>query len=227
MGLDPVTHRPRIDHLNLMTNLQQLLAANVLNYFSNTWDTATTNALRLQSDATKFQLLQNMVQIQALSANIPTPTSNLQLLNPFGQSSSSSQQENFLNELLGLNQSNYASQNQCNFQTFEVPQMQQVLSNGYQFMDNGGSSNSSSCLKSDQKVDEVFDATNSSSTVPINSLPNLVSVSPECSSVKEMMGNKVNQNECSNPSSTSTTFEMLGDFMYEDVSDAYWKDLLE
>ncbi|KEH30675.1 putative transcription factor MYB-HB-like family [Medicago truncatula] len=227
MGLDPVTHRPRIDHLNLMTNLQQLLAANVLNYLPNTWDTATTNALRLQSDATKFQLLQNMVQIHALSANIPAHTSNLQLLNPFGQSSSSSQQENFFNELLGLNQSNFASQNQCNFQSFQVPQMQQVLSNGYQFMDNGGSSNSSSCLKSDQKVDEVFDATNSSSTVPINSLPNLVSVSPECSSVKEMMGNKVNQNDCSNPSSTSTTFEMLGDFMYEDVSDAYWKDLLD
>nr|QSD99760.1 MYB family transcription factor [Melilotus albus] len=227
MGLDPVTHRPRIDHLNLMNNLQQILAANILNNFPNTWDIATTNALRLHSDAAKFQLLQNMVQIQALSANTPAPTSNLQLLNPFRQSSSSSQQENFLNELLELNnQSNFASLNQCNFQSFEVPQMQHGVNNGYQFIENGGSSNSSSCLKSDQKVDEVFDGMNSSS-VAINSLPNLVSVSPECSGVKEMMGNKVNQNECSNPSSTSTTFEMLGDFMYEDVSDACWKDLLE
>ncbi|WJX50982.1 hypothetical protein P8452_37219 [Trifolium repens] len=217
MGLDPVTHRPRIDHLNLMTNLQQFLAANVLHNFSNTWDITTNNALKLQSDAAKFQLLQNMLQIQVLNANNTLP------INPFAQSSSSLQQENFLNEVLGLNnhQSNFLSQNyHGNFQGFEeVPQMQNALN---QCMNNGGSSNSSSCLN--QKVDEVFDATNSS----LNLLPNLVSVSPECSAVKGMMENKVNQNECSNPSSTSTTFEMLGDFMYEDVSiDACWKDLLE
>jgi myb proto-oncogene protein len=161
-----------------------------------------------------------MLQIQVLNAN----NNNTLPINPFAQSSSSSlQQENFLNEVLGLNnnQSNFLSQNyHGNFQGFEeVPQMQNALN---QCMNNGGSSNSSSCLN--QKVDEVFDATNSS----LNSLPNLVSVSPECSAVKGMMENKVNQNECSNPSSTSTTFEMLEDFMYEDVSiDACWKDLLE
>ncbi|GAU43493.1 hypothetical protein TSUD_92040 [Trifolium subterraneum] len=207
MGLDPVTHRPRIDHLNLITNLQHfLLAANVLNNFSNTLDITNTynnNALKLQTDAAKFQLLQNMLQIHA--NNITPP------INPFGQSSSSSHQENFLNEVLGLNnQSNFLSQNyHTNFQGFEMPQMQ----------NNGGSSNSSSCLN--QNVDEVFDATNSS----LNSLPNLVSLSPEYSAVME---NKVNQNESSDPSSTSTTFEMLGDFMYEDLTiDACWKDLLE
>ncbi|PNX93384.1 transcription factor MYB 39-like protein [Trifolium pratense] len=213
MGLDPVTHRPRIDHLNLMTNLQHFLTANVLHNFSNTLDITTTNALKLQSDAAKFQLLQNMLQIQVLNANNITPP-----INPFGQ-------ENFLNEVLGLNnnQSNFLSQNyHGNFQGFEVPQVKNDVINGYQCMNNGGSSNSSSCLN--QKVDEVFDATNSS----LNLLPNLVSVSPECSAVKGMMENKVNQNECSNPSSTSTTFEMLGDFMYEDVSIyACWKDLLE
>ncbi|CAK8576997.1 unnamed protein product [Lathyrus sativus] len=227
MGLDPVTHRPRIDHLNLIANLQTFLAANVINNLSNTFNITSTNnnVLRLQSDAVKLQLLQNMLQIQALGANNTPSTSNLDLLNinnPFGQYSSSSQQESlFRNELFGLN-------NQSNFQGFEVPQMLNGVTNGFDYMNYD--SNSSSCLKSDQKVDELFDAaTNSSSTVPMNSLPNLVSVSPECCGVKEMMeNNKVNQNECStNPSSTSTTFEMLGDFMYEDVSDVYWKDLLE
>ncbi|XP_058735203.1 transcription factor MYB92-like [Vicia villosa] len=224
MGLDPVTHRPRIDHLNLITNLQNFLAANVINNLSNTFNiNSTNNALRLQSDAAKLQLLQNMLQIQALSANnTPSNMDYLLNINPFGQSSSSSQQESLLqNELFGLN-------NQSNIQGFEVPQMLNGVTNGYDYMNYD--SNSSSCLKTDQKVDELFDAitTNSSSTVAMNSLPNLVSVSTD-SGVKEMMENsKVNQNECStNPSSTSTTFEMLGDFMYEDVSDAYWKDLLD
>ncbi|XP_061340583.1 transcription factor MYB53-like [Gastrolobium bilobum] len=227
MGLDPVTHRPRLDHLNILSNLQQLLAAtNFVNSFTNTWD---INALRLQSDATqlaKLQLLQNILQV--LGSN---PTSNLELLNPFGPSSSVP--DGFLHEVLGLNQSmlqnlcnssaGFPSQNQPNFQSFEAPHQQQPAQlNGHHHM-NGGSS-SSSCMKS-QKVEEQVDATNSSSTL-FNSLPNLVSASPECSTVKQME-NKVNPNECSNPSSTSTGFEMLGDFMYEEVSDAYWKDFIE
>ncbi|RDX87391.1 Transcription factor MYB39 [Mucuna pruriens] len=219
MGLDPVTHRPRLDHLNLLSNLQQLLAAtNIVSNFTNTWD---INALRLQSDATqiaKLQLLQNILQVLGGS-----PTSNLELLNPFGPSSSLP--HGFLNEVLGLNQSklqnlyngcstSFPSQNQPNFQSFEAPQP-------YHHMN--GASNSS-CMKS-EKVDEQLDAPNSSST-PFSSLPNLVSVSPECPTVKQMENNG-NPNESSDPSSPSTTFEMWGDFMYEDVSDAYWKDLIE
>ncbi|KAL5169046.1 Transcription factor MYB92 [Glycine soja] len=213
MGLDPVTHRPRSDHLNLLSNLQQLLAATniVSNILTNTWD-STHNALRLQSDA-KLQLLQNILQV---------PTSNLDLLNPFGPS------DGFLNEVLGLNQSNklqnlynngsstdgFPSQNQPNIQSFEAPHQQQTLPNG-------GSINRSS-MKS-----EKLDAPYSSSTAFVNSLPNLVSASPEyCSTHVMQMENKVNPNEFSDPSSTSTNnFEMWGDFMYEEVSDAYWKDL--
>ncbi|XP_027356747.1 transcription factor MYB53-like [Abrus precatorius] len=222
MGLDPVTHRPRQDHLSLISNLQQLLAAtNIVSNFTNTWD---INALKLQSDATqlaKLQLLQNILQV--LGAN---PTSNLELLNPFG--SSSSLPEGFLYEVLGLNNSKlqnlynsstgFPSQNQPNFQSFEAPHQQQALSIGYHHMNGCSDSN---CMKF-QKVDEQLDAPNSSST-PLNSLPNLVSASPERSTLKQMENN-VNPNECS---STSTTFEMWGDFMYEEVSDAYWKDLIE
>lgn len=227
MGLDPVTHRPRPDHLNLLSNLQQLLAAtNIFSNFTNTWD---INALSMQSDATqlaKLQLLQNILQV--LGAN---PTSNTELLNPFGPPSSL--QDGFLNEVLGLNQSKlqdlcngFPSQNQPNFQNFEAPpHQQQTLPSGFQHM--SGCRNSS-CMKS-EKVEEQLDApySSSSSTQLFNSLPNLVSASPECSTVKQME-NKGNTNECSDPcNSTSTTFEMWGDFMYEEVSEAYWKDLLD
>lgn len=224
MGLDPVTHRPRSDHLNILSNLQQLLTAtNIVNNFTNAWD---INALRMmQSDATqlaKLQLMQNIFQV--LGAN---PTSNLDLINnPFG--TSSSLQDGFLNEVLGLNNlkqsklqnlyngSTFPSQNQPSFQNFEASNQQQALSTVYHHM-NGGSSANSSCMKS-EKVDEKLGAPNSSSTL-FSSLPNLVSASPEYSKGKP--------NECSDPCSTSTTFEMLGDFMYEEVSDAYWKDLID
>lgn len=203
MGLDPVTHRPRSDHLDLLSSLQQLLAATDI--FTNSWD---INVARLQSDATelaKLQLLHNILQV--LGAN---PSSNMDLLNPFGPS---------LNEVLGLDQSKlqnpyngstgFVSQNQPNFQSFEAPSQQQGLPNH---------------MKS-EKVDEQLGASYSLPT-PLDSLPNLVSASPECSAGKEME-NKVNPNEFCEPSSTSTTFEMWGDFMYEEVTDAYWKDLME
>ncbi|KAJ1415137.1 SANT/Myb domain [Sesbania bispinosa] len=191
MGLDPVTHRPRLDHLNLLSNLQQLLdATNIVNSLSltNTWD---MNALRLQSDATqlaKLQLLQNMLQVLS---GATTPNTNLELLNPFGPSSSL--QENFLHELMGLNQSklqslynsstSFPSQNQPNFQGFEALQ-QPALSTEHHHM-NGSGSSISSCMKS-LKVDEKLNATMNSSSTPLNSLPNLVSASPECSKVNQM-----------------------------------------
>ncbi|XP_014523159.1 transcription factor MYB41-like [Vigna radiata var. radiata] len=217
MGLDPVTHRPRSDHLNLLSSLQQLLTAT--NIFTNSLD---INALRLQSDATelaKLQLLHNMLQVLVAS-----PASNLDLLNPFGSS--------LPDEVLGLDQSKlqnlynsstgFLSQNQSNFfQSFEAPPQQQTLPTGYNHM-NGGSNRS--CMKS-EKVDEQLDVPYSFSTA-LDSLPKLVSASPECSTGKHME-NMVNPNEFSDPSSTSTTFEMWGDFMYEEVTDAYWKDLID
>ncbi|KAK7263996.1 hypothetical protein RJT34_31597 [Clitoria ternatea] len=228
MGLDPVTHRPRSDHLNLLSNLQQLLSAtNILSNFSNNWD---INSLRMHSDATqlaKLQLMQNIIQVLGST----TPASNLDLLNPFGGPSPSSLPDGFLHEVLGLNHSKpqniydgstgLASQNQPNFQTFEAPQLIPKPADEYDHNMNGGRS-ISSCVKH-QKVD----ATNCCSTTPFSSLPNLVSASPENSTVNKQMENKGNPNECSDPSSTSTTFEMWGDFMYEEVSDAYWKDLIE
>ncbi|QCD88876.1 myb proto-oncogene protein [Vigna unguiculata] len=214
MGLDPVTHQPRSDHLNLLSSLQQLLTAT--NIFTNTLE---TNALRLQSDATelaKLQLLHNMLQVLA-------PASNLDLLNPFGSS--------LPDEVLGLDQcsklqniynscsTGFLSQNQ--FQNFEGLPQQQSLPTEYNNPMNNGGSNRRSCMKS-EKVDEQL----CSFSTPLDSLPNLVSASPECSTVKQME-NMVTPNEFSDPSSTSTTFEMWGDFINEEVTDAFWKDLIE
>ncbi|XP_062233798.1 myb transcription factor 42-like [Phragmites australis] len=57
MGIDPVTHRPRTD-LNLLDGFPNLLAAAAAAAAHNTWD---INALKLQADAAKFQLLQALV----------------------------------------------------------------------------------------------------------------------------------------------------------------------
>ncbi|XP_014520504.1 transcription factor MYB39 isoform X2 [Vigna radiata var. radiata] len=174
MGLDPVTHRPRTDHLNLLTNLQQILeAAKIVSSFTNPCE--INNALRLHSDVTqlaKFQLLQNM----------------------FATPSPSSLTDGFLHDVLGFNQcnnlqnlhdGNSVSQILPNFQNFEAIQQPS----------------------------------------PSNSLPNLVSASPERSPVKAENVN-ANSKECSNPS--STTFELTwGDFMEEDATDNYWKGFID
>ncbi|KAL6606494.1 hypothetical protein ACP70R_042147 [Stipagrostis hirtigluma subsp. patula] len=69
MGIDPVTHRPRTD-LNLLAGLPNLLAAANLGgplaaAAHTTWD---INALKLQADAAKFQLLQGLVRALATAA---------------------------------------------------------------------------------------------------------------------------------------------------------------
>jgi myb proto-oncogene protein len=66
MGIDPVTHRPRTD-LNLLAGIPNLLAAANLGgplaaAARTTWD---INALRLQADAAKFQLLQGLLRALA------------------------------------------------------------------------------------------------------------------------------------------------------------------
>uniref|UniRef100_A0ACD6A3P8 Uncharacterized protein n=1 Tax=Avena sativa TaxID=4498 RepID=A0ACD6A3P8_AVESA len=72
MGIDPVTHRPRTD-LSLLAGLPALLAATAGNNFASAggaaWD---MNALRLQADAAKFQLLQGLVRALATAA-APAP----------------------------------------------------------------------------------------------------------------------------------------------------------
>ncbi|KAF7092802.1 hypothetical protein CFC21_095257 [Triticum aestivum] len=72
MGIDPVTHRPRTD-LSLLAGLPGLLAAagnfGGAGSATGAWD---MNALRLQADAAKFQLLQGLVRALTTAA-VPAP----------------------------------------------------------------------------------------------------------------------------------------------------------
>ncbi|XP_024011445.1 transcription factor MYB93 isoform X2 [Eutrema salsugineum] len=87
MGIDPVTHRPRTDHLNVLAALPQLMAAanfnSLLNLNQNVQLDATTLA--------KAQLLHNMIQALSINNNNnPSSSSSLTMQsnnNLFGQSS--------------------------------------------------------------------------------------------------------------------------------------------
>lgn len=219
MGLDPVTHRPRLlsDPLNLLTNLQHILdAANIVNTFTNNpaGGHIINNALRLlhpESDTTqqlaKLHLLQNMLQANPAASNNSLPDTTL------------------LNDVLGFNNLQdlydggnsigFSSQSiQPNFQNFEAHH-EQLPYHHYQQQMNGGR-NSSGCREDSQEFE--FDGQLGSSS---NSLPKLVSASPgERSSVK-LAENYMTSSSCN-------TLEMWGDFMNEDVNnDAYWKDFIE
>ncbi|PWA46462.1 transcription factor MYB39 [Artemisia annua] len=97
MGIDPVTHQPRTDHLDILAHLPQLLAIAANNLGATSLDLnirdllnpslfdMNITALMSHSDATqiaKFQLLQNILQV--LSPNAPTNTTSIpQNIDPF------------------------------------------------------------------------------------------------------------------------------------------------
>ncbi|QHO41771.1 hypothetical protein HN51_007604 [Arachis hypogaea] len=216
MGLDPMTHRPRTDHLNLLTNLQHILAAaNIVTTFTNPNHQINT-ALTLQ----------NMLQ--------PMPPAPSNLLNNLG--SSLSLPDTLLYEGLGLNVNDHstlhniiynasnsaASSSQNQFQNFDQQQMMMTMMNGSR-----NNNNSSNCSES-QNFDEQFGSTNATTTTtvtPSSSLPNLVSVSasPERSSSSPTKNNNNNNNNIN----SNSTFEIWGDFMDVDPNDAYWKDFID
>ncbi|KAJ0244579.1 hypothetical protein HA466_0191950 [Hirschfeldia incana] len=105
MGIDPVTHRPRTDHLCVIAALPQLLAAaNFNNLF-------TLNQ-SIQLDATsvaKAQLLHSMIQVLNNNNNNNTSSSSLKIHhtnnNIFGQSSFLENQPNISENIYDPTQS--------------------------------------------------------------------------------------------------------------------------
>ncbi|KAF1861273.1 hypothetical protein Lal_00013999 [Lupinus albus] len=215
MGLDPLTHRPRSDHQNLLTNLQQILAAaNMFSNFTNPSDnTNNNNALRLlHSDATQVAKLHLLHTILQLMGPIPASTdleSSLHYLDVLGLNNHSN-----LQNLCNHTSIGFSSENQLpNLHNFEAVHHHQHLNGGRNI----------SCIGDEsKKFDEQLGST--SVVAPTQSsnsvlLPNLqVSMTsheePGCSTIK--------QDE--NP---TTTFEMWGDFMDEEAGDVYWKDFIE
>eukprot|EP00257_Ricinus_communis_P025852 XP_025013266.1 transcription factor MYB53 isoform X2 [Ricinus communis] len=219
MGIDPVTHRPRPD-LNILANLPQLLAAaNLSNLMSNniTWD---INGLRsLQTDPTqlaKLQLLNNILQVLSNSGPLPN-METAAAINLLGSSirdhqlyeypTLNSQLEGLL--LSSTSQAHFLP-NFPNLETiFQPPLLSDIKASTNS--NNGQMDSSLYCIPTS------------------NPLPPLVSASPEdhCQTLMNQAETKINPDDISNPSSTSTTFEAWGDLMDDEASDTYWKDLIE
>ncbi|XP_010453844.1 PREDICTED: transcription factor MYB39-like [Camelina sativa] len=87
MGIDPVTHRPRTDHLNVLAALPQLLAAANLNSLLNLNQNVQLDATTLA----KAQLIHNMIQVLSTNNNtnpsFSSSTMQTNNNNLFGQSS--------------------------------------------------------------------------------------------------------------------------------------------
>ncbi|XP_011015225.1 PREDICTED: transcription factor MYB39-like isoform X1 [Populus euphratica] len=212
MGIDPVTHRPRTD-LNIIANLPQLLAAaaNFSNLMNIPWD----NAIKAQVDATKLQLLHNILQVLG---NSPPP--NMEALSNLYASRDHQLYEYLrMNSQLegvrkcgedGLSSQGINAQAQSNFPNIDAPQQP--------FSDHNPIKDSKSRThNSDQLVSSYAFPTS-------NTLPKLVSASPECSSA-----NTINPNDIiSNPSNaTATTFEAWRNLMDDGANDNYWIDIID
>ncbi|KAK9120552.1 hypothetical protein Syun_018169 [Stephania yunnanensis] len=238
MGIDPVTHRPRPD-LNFLANLPQVLAAaNVNNLMMNS--PFINNALRLQADATqlaKIQLLHNLFQVlssspttsstaAAAATNASHLLSNIDhlLLNPLGFdgqqlsnnmnipfSQSSHLHDHYINQAIGDTNNNdvqnfMMSQTNNNIGSYNS----HLMSNSY-FMADGNTTTTSN-----------VNAAAAAAAAPVSS------TSPECSTANQTESNKVNPNDISTHSSTSTTFDPWGEFnLGDETSDHYWNDIIE
>ncbi|EOA19552.1 hypothetical protein CARUB_v10002573mg [Capsella rubella] len=213
MGIDPVTHRPRTDHLNVLAALPQLMAAaanfnSLLNLNQNVQLDATSLA--------KAQLIHNMIQVLSNNNNTNNPSF-----------SSSTMQNN--NNLFG--QSSY-SENQTIFG------QSQSFSN---ILDENNHDHDDLMVKS-QIVDHPLDSLTSGPIQPDfhddhNSLPLLVPASPEDSKQPMIKKNDIGNyhhhpDHTTNPSSSNSTFtqdhhQPWCDIIDDGASDSYWKEIIE
>jgi len=174
-GLDPVTHRPRTDYIDLPSYLQQIIlnAANIVANFD-------INDLRSQYSLPQESLINDLLEFNNIHSNNDLQSSNI----------------GFSSQII-----------QPNLQNFEAPiqQLRPIQECEYS-----------------EKFDEQIGSTNVATAISsLNSLPKLVSVSPQCSPIKVSEENMINFN----PSSSS--FEARGDILNEDANDAYRKNLIE
>lgn len=236
MGIDPITHRPRTDHLDMLANLPHLLAvANNLgiNIPMNPWQ-PEFNSLRPQfSDVTqlaKLQLIQNLLQVLS-----PTNTTNP--IPSFGNTTTTTLpifQDNLqLNEYLKHN-FNINNNNNSNNTHFDI---NNIVPNSL-----SPNNNIISPPAEGVQLDHVMNFGNNYCSNS-SSLPALLpAASPECRRRSgvinggDQMGNEVVKANnidmmSTNPSSTCTNFDAFGDhhhqLMDDGASEAYWRDFIE
>lgn len=205
MGIDPVTHRPRTDHLNVLAAIPQLIAAanfnNLLNLNQNVQLDASTLA--------KAQLLHNMIQVLSTNNNKIPSSSPLTMQtnnNLFGQSSYLENQSLFGQP---QNFSHIPGANQDEKMMVENQMIEQPLDSF------------SSLMQMDVQDDH-------------NSLPLLVAASPEESNQSQMMikNKDIVHRHDTNPSSSNSSFtqdhhQPWCDTIDDEAGDSYWKEIME
>ncbi|KAK3229397.1 hypothetical protein Dsin_001278 [Dipteronia sinensis] len=232
MGIDPVTHRPRTDHLNeILANLPLLHTL-----FNSTGTTAANNLVnvtlnRLHSDhasqLAKIQLLHNILQLLTSNSNNSPP--NILPMNLLHQLPHHPDQ--LISDLLPLmNNSQQLHGNNGCFTTSSTPQDHQILSADLQSFEAPQPP-----LKLSQSIiDSQFGSSSPYDHAinnPNHQLPALVSASPvvnqmeTSNNIKNII--KSNHDVNSDPCSTSTTFEAWGDLIDDEATDSYWKGFLE
>lgn len=238
MGIDPVTHRPRTD-LNLLSNLQQLLAAaNLSNLMNNVyWDNGLRPLQNNNTDTTqlaKLQLLNNMILQFLSSSSSPFPNMEAAATNILGPNSvyeyltMISQLEGLLSSGAGQAPAGYNSLSPQDLSRFlpsfpNVETQQPPVCDEYHPMKDS----KVGCNGNGQLGCDSYGVSASNSP-----LPPLVSASPDdhhhCPTMNQTEScNRINPNDTSNPSSTSTTFEAWGDLMDDEASDTYWREIIE
>ncbi|ANM68520.1 putative transcription factor (MYB9) [Arabidopsis thaliana] len=207
MGIDPVTHRPRTDHLNVLAALPQLIAAanfnSLLNLNQNVQLDATTLA--------KAQLLHTMIQVLSTNNNTTNPS--------FSSSTMQNSNTNLFGQASYLENQNLFGQSQ-NFSHILEDENLMVKT---QIIDNPLDSFSS-------PIQPGFQDDH-------NSLPLLVPASPEESKeTQRMIKNKdivdYHHHDASNPSSSNSTFTQdhhhpWCDTIDDGASDSFWKEIIE
>ncbi|ESQ41672.1 hypothetical protein EUTSA_v10014050mg [Eutrema salsugineum] len=208
MGIDPVTHRPRTDHLNVLAALPQLMAAanfnSLLNLNQNVQLDATTLA--------KAQLLHNMIQALSINNNNnPSSSSSLTMQsnnNLFGQSSyleSLGQSQNFSHILDDNNDEHLIVKNQTTAHPFD---------------------SFSSSIQIDAHDDHI------SLPLLVPASPEESKQSQVMIKKKDIANDHHHHLDTSNPSSSNSTFtqdhiQPWSDIIDEEASDSYWKEIIE
>ncbi|KAE8717716.1 Transcription factor MYB39 [Hibiscus syriacus] len=212
MGIDPVTHRPKTD-LNILANLPQLLAAANFSNLIMMSNFHLDSALMLPSDAlAKIQLLHNMIKV------LGTSTTTMEAMNFLAGPSFRDNyhlQEN--NNLPFGATAHELTQLQSNFVNIEASQHQSELSEyHHQPLKDSNNNNNNHQFPS---------STSSAANIPPSNRPaQLPALLPASNQTKN---NKINPNDISNPSSTSTTFEAWGDLVDDEARDSFWRDIIE
>ncbi|KAK6947400.1 SANT/Myb domain, partial [Dillenia turbinata] len=199
LGIDPRTHKPRIDP-NSYANFLQLLTTPSFGISINPLD----KALRSYLHAIELAKIQELQQLCNQIINTRTTTNTVtSLLGPQNFSS-------FQGQVEGTSSPNYPRSSQSI--TLPAPVDYQAITDSW----------------TRSGVTNTIDRSSVSNTVPIeNSLPSLVTSSPEGSNANPMKTRTEDPPCISTPSPSSSLFETWEELMNEEVGSFNWDDIMK